>query len=282
MTKRNKTARSRKQTSLGRMLAIIDAFDAENYSWTVDTLSHHLGYTKSTLYRYLRELVDAQFLTSLPDIGYTLGPRIIELDYIIAHHDPLIIASRPLMAQLADEYSGVVTLCRSYRQKVLCVHQERGAVNFMSGYVKGQPRPLLRGSASRVILANLPPTLISRLYQLNVDAFRSAGFGETLNDLRVKLKNIRDRGWDVTLGEVTPGVTGISTPIFDARENLLGSLSLALLRTGIAPDAIELIGERMRFCSRSITRMLANQGGERLARVRPGRSLENINLIISE
>jgi DNA-binding IclR family transcriptional regulator len=270
-----------KKTSLGRMLAIIDAFNEENYSWTVEALSEYLGYTKPTLYRYLRELVDVQLLTSLPNIGYTLGPRIIELDRIITNQDPLILASRPLMAQLVEEFHGVATLCRSYRQKVLCVHQEIGA-DFESGYGKGQPRPLLRGSASRVILANLPPALVARLYQQHSEAFRSAGFGETFSEVRERLKDIRECGWDVTVGHVTAGVTGIAAPIFDNLDNLLGSLSLAIRREGLAQQEIDAIGDRVRFCSRAITRVLASQSDIHGAKVRPGRSLDRINITMME
>jgi DNA-binding IclR family transcriptional regulator len=133
-----------------------------------------------------------------------------------------------------------------------------------------------------VILANLTPTLVARLYQQHAEAFRAAGIGGALNDVRAYLSEIRERGWDVTVAQVSPGVTGIATPIFDARENLLGSLSLAIQRVGMQPAEIAIIAERMRFCSRAITRVLAARSGQRLVKVRPGRSLERINATILE
>ena len=81
--------------SLERMLGILDLFEGSSPEWTVDELHDALGYTRSTLYRYLKILTDAGFLAALPDIGYTLGPRIIELDYKIRTRDRLILASKP-------------------------------------------------------------------------------------------------------------------------------------------------------------------------------------------
>lgn len=114
--------------SLERMLGILDLFEGATPEWTVERLHQELGYTRSTLYRYLKVLTDAGFLAALPDIGYTLGPRIIELDYKIRTRDRLILASKPAMAELVGEIPSIALLCRCYKDKVLCIHQERSKI----------------------------------------------------------------------------------------------------------------------------------------------------------
>ncbi|MGY9105836.1 MAG: HTH domain-containing protein, partial [Alphaproteobacteria bacterium] len=83
-----------------------------------------LGFTRSTLYRYLKTLSAAGLITSLPNVGYTFGPRIAELDYEMRNRDPLIIGAKPVMEKLVEDIPGVALLCRRYRDRVLCVHQE--------------------------------------------------------------------------------------------------------------------------------------------------------------
>ena len=44
--------------SLERMLGILDLFEGSSPEWTVDELHDALGYTRSTLYRYLKILTE--------------------------------------------------------------------------------------------------------------------------------------------------------------------------------------------------------------------------------
>ena len=147
------------------MVGLLDLFEESPSGWTFERIHSRLGYTRSTLYRYLKILSDAELLTSLPEAGYTLGPRIVELDHEIRAHDPIIRASRPVMLELVQEIPGIALLCRSYRNKVLCVHQERSTTEIESTYERGRTMPLLRGAASRIILANMPPRTIAALYE---------------------------------------------------------------------------------------------------------------------
>jgi DNA-binding IclR family transcriptional regulator len=244
--------------SLERMIGILDLFEGNTFRWTVEQLHERLGYTRSTLYRYLKVLTDAELLTSLPDVGYTLGPRIIELDFNLRRQDPLILASRPVMSQLVQDVPGISLLCRRYRDKVLCVHQEQSTVAIHSTYERGRARPLLLGAASRIILANMPVPRIKRLFETQPREFAAAGLGRTLSDVREKLKKIRQAGWDETTGQVTPGIVGVAAPIFDSRENVLGSLSISLPQKGIDAVRIEQIADRVMFCARVVTQAVSD------------------------
>lgn len=225
--------------SFGKILAILDLIDEKALGWTFDDLHARLGYKPSTLYRYLKCLTDTGLLTSLPDLGYTLGPRIIELDYLLRRADPLLSAARPVMQELVAHFPGVALLCRFYRNKVLCVHQEFGKTSVQSNYERGKTRPLFRGAASVVILANLRANQLAALYKVRAVEFLEAGFGQTLREVKATLKPHRQRGWLVTRGEVTPSVVGIAAPIFDASGEIVASFSLTM--PGPAPSDAQII-----------------------------------------
>ncbi len=215
-----------------------------------------LGFSRSTLYRYLKTLADAGFLTTFPGRGYTLGPRFIELDYQIVTTDPLIHVARPVMNELVTGYSCISLLCRRYRQKVLCVHQETSTSQFRSTYERGKARPLLRGAASLAILAHFSTYQLTKLYEEQVEEFKAAGLGDSLPAVRETLKRIRQRGWLHTEGQVTKGVMGVAAPIFDAKQEIIGSLSLTLPEAGMVEERLESIGERVLFCARIISKSL--------------------------
>lgn len=244
-------------TSLERMLRVLDAIEANERGATPDEMLQSLGFTRSTLYRYLKILSEAGLVTSLPGVGFTYGPRIAELDYRMRTSDPLLIAARPVMGELISEIPGIALLCRLYRDTVLCVHQERGTAAFSSRYERGRARPLTRGAASRVILAYLPARAIARLYADDPAGFAAGGLGESLRAVRASLRAIRQRGWDQTTGQVTRGVVGIAAPVFDTRGAVLGSLSLTLGRLRLGAAETERIAARVAFCARIVTGTIA-------------------------
>ena len=245
------------ESSLERMIGVLDLFDGGAHCWTVEQMHEHFGYTRSTLYRYLKILSDAELLTSLPEAGYVLGPRIVEMDYEIRRHDPLIVASAPVMTELVSEIPGIALLCRRYRDKVLCVHQVANpSVAIQSTYERGRPLPLFSGAASRIILAYLPPHHLQRLYEKNAREFAAGKLGTTLLDVRATLKDMRQRGWHSTAGQVTPGITGVAAPIFDGAKNILGSLSLSIPDRNIDPSRLSVISDRVSFCARIISQAM--------------------------
>jgi DNA-binding IclR family transcriptional regulator len=243
--------------SLERMIVILDLFEGDRLEWTMEELQARLGYTRSTLYRYLKVLTDAGLLTSLPDVGYTLGPRIAELDYQMRERDPLITASRPVMAELVEEIAGISLLCRRYRERVLCVHQEQGTASFHSNYERGRARPLLQGAASRIILAHMPSAALRKLYEENPAAIQKAGLGDSLNAFRARLRLLRQAGWDATVSQVTRGVTGVAAPIFDRRDNVLGSLSVTIGDEHVSKERLAFVADRVVLCARIVTKTIA-------------------------
>jgi DNA-binding IclR family transcriptional regulator len=240
-----------------RMLRVLDVIEAGPAAMSFEEVHASLGYTRSTLYRYLKTLTDAGLLTSLGDIGYGLGPRITELDCAMRDKDAMMTAARPVMAELALSVPGIALLCRRYRDKVLCVHQEQGKSRFASAYERGRARPLLRGAASRVILAYLRPSAVARLFAADPAGFSAAGLGDDLPAVRAVLKAIRTRGWDTSSGQVTPGITGVAAPLFDNSGAILGSLSISVWHKKIPDAELAIISDRVCFCASIVSKAVS-------------------------
>jgi DNA-binding IclR family transcriptional regulator len=248
------------ESSLEKMLSVLEFVEERGQVAGMEAMLEGLSLTRSTLYRYVRTLTDFGLLATSPGTGYTLGPRIIELDYKIRGQDPLILASHPLMTQLVQTAPGIALLCRRYRDKVLCVHQVRGAVGFVSTYERGRVRPLLKGAASRVILANMPTAQVAKLFNADPEGFIDAGLGDGLKAVRSVLRTIRQQGWEHSESQVVAGVTGIAAPIFDGRDHVMGSLSLTVGRTGLTPAEVNDIATRVAFCAQVVSSALSAPG----------------------
>jgi DNA-binding IclR family transcriptional regulator len=242
------------------MLRILEVIE-ERGGISTDQMLEKLGFTRSTLYRYLKILSSAGLVASLPNVGYTFGPRIAELDYEMRNRDPLIRAAKPVMHELVQEIPGIALLCRRYKSRVLCVHQEAGDVAFTSAYERGLARPITRGAASRIILAYVPGRTLTKIYDRNPQAFADGDLGTSLNEVKATLKAMRTRGWDSTAGHAAPGVTGIAAAVLDYRGAVLGSLSLTVGKPRLGDDDLRALATRVQFCARIVSNAVRGAPG---------------------
>lgn len=214
-------------SSLGRMLAVLDLFSDDAAVWTVDDIAARLGYTRATAYRYVGELCEAGLLMRVAKGALALGPRIIELDRQIRQRDPLFTVAEPAMrALLRPDCGQVILLCDLFRDRVLCTHQLSNGADLALSYTRGRPMPLFRGATAKAILASLPERRLARLYLENQAEIAAAKLGRTYPDFLAALKAIRRAGHVITHAEVDPSVVGIGVPLFGGDGAVIGSLSL--------------------------------------------------------
>lgn len=203
--------------SADRILQILDLFTPARPAWSAPQAAQALKLSRASAYRYFAQLEEAGFIEPVGGhrSGYkwSLGPRIVELDRQIRLADPLVQASADEMVKLARETGGIALLCRLHKDRVLCIHQERGsrAPRFVS-YERGRAMPLHRGATSKVILAFLPQK-DRELLAARVDA-------KALDDIR------RER-LCVAYGEVDPDACGVAVPLEEG-SRVVGSLSVVL------------------------------------------------------
>lgn len=215
-------------TSLSRMLAILDLFTEETPAWTAEDIIDRLGYSRPTGYRYVRELCSAGLLRRGSSSTYLLGTRIIELDYQIRVTDPMLVAGRRIMHDLAARTGYDVMLAGIYDGNILTIHQEHGSEGVGATFGRGRQLPLFRGTLSKVVLAGLPRARQRRLYESHAQAIAKAKLGQSWDEFAAALKGIRAAGHCVTLGELDPGLVGISVPVRMNAEKAPGALALVM------------------------------------------------------
>ncbi len=111
-----------------RTLRILSLFSLERSTWSAEAIANEMGVSISSAYRSIARLEELGFLSTAKPGQYVLGPAIIQYDRQIQLTDPLLAASRPVMAELAGfaPSGSVMLLCRSFGETVLCVHQVQG------------------------------------------------------------------------------------------------------------------------------------------------------------
>ena len=136
----------KKTNSQDRLLAMLDLFSESRPFWTPDELMRELGYSRPTLYRYLKSLRDIGLVMSTRGGQFTLGPRVVEMDYLSRRADPLVVAAPAHLSRLTAAHPCTALIVRWYGDKMLCVASESSASTPVSSYPRG--RPMLMGRRS--------------------------------------------------------------------------------------------------------------------------------------
>jgi DNA-binding IclR family transcriptional regulator len=242
--------------SADKLLGVLGLFSEERPEWTAEEMIQETGFTRPTLYRYLKSLCETGLVTSVSGSAFSLGPRVTELDYLMRKADPLIRQGQAALVELTEQYTGSAFLVRWYERKILCVSSVASAKEPVTSYPRGRPMPLARGAISRAILAWLSKREQEEIGGSNLAEFARMGTGETVEEIRATLRRVRKEGVAIAHGEVTPGVVGIAAPILDAGSVPAAALCMTVAQTEVTPKQTADLASRVRDMARGISAKL--------------------------
>lgn len=212
-------------TSLSKMLMVLDLFDENHASWTADAVCERLNVSTSSGYRYIRELTAAGLLTRLTKGTYVLGPRIIELEYVMRISDPLAKVGLPILRHLAQSTGCDVLFSNIYGLHIINVLHVQGVENLGITYTRGRQHPLFRGAVAKSILPYLGRSQLVKIYEANIAEVSEAGLGNNWLQFWRALQAIKKQGFCESHGELDPGLHGLGVPVL-LSGSVVGSVTL--------------------------------------------------------
>jgi DNA-binding IclR family transcriptional regulator len=208
-------------STLSKTLALLDFFGPNSLQVNADSIVERTGLSKATVYRHVKDMCDAGLLTRVGSGSYSLGPRIIELDWMMRQYDPILIAGRELMHELAEETRLAVFSSVFYDGRIINTYIVEPSETFAFNFGRGQPLPLFCGAQSKVLVAYQSGRRLQKLFQEKI-----AGNPDnpchnwSWKNFSRAARKIRKDGYCITNAELTEGLTGIAAPIMqqDGRE----------------------------------------------------------------
>src|ERR1700743_3702451 len=91
----------REPSVVRRVSDILNLFSEDRPQIELKDAEEVLGLSQATAYRYLREMHEAGLLSRVSG-KFMPGPKMIELEFIIARYDPLLVAAREPMKSLSE------------------------------------------------------------------------------------------------------------------------------------------------------------------------------------
>lgn len=239
------------------MLSVLDLFSRDHTTMTADQIAEALALTRTTCYRYTRELTQAGLLVSHGG-RFMLGPRIIELDYRMLDSDPLINAGGPIVSGLADAMGATGLLTAIYNDHVVNVFAHSGSPRPLPlSFGRGTTMPMFKSSTSKVLLSMMSRGRLMRLWERHQHAADCQTIGADWKTFWRTLQEIRQRGYAASFGELTPELAGISAPVTFNGGEVAGCMSLVFLRDYFDRFDLQLLGTRLCAAAADLSKLLA-------------------------
>lgn len=247
-------------SSLTRMLSVLDLFSSDHTTMTAEQIGEALLLTRTTCYRYTRELSQAGLLVS-HDGRFMLGPRIIELDHRMRGSDPLITVGGPVVSALADAVGATGLLTASYSDHVVNVFAHSGSPKPLPmSFGRGTTMPMFKSGTSKMLLAMMSRGRLRRVWERHEQDPDCLAIGPDWKAFWRTLQAIRQQGYAQSTGELDAELAGISAPVTFNDGEVAGSMSLVFLRKDFKRFDVELLGTRLRMAAADVSRRLIPLG----------------------
>jgi DNA-binding IclR family transcriptional regulator len=226
-------ARSRptRLSPLARALAVLDVVAASARTLAPEELAQRAGMSRAALQAQVRILLREGLIEVSPDgRGYLPGAAAQRLEALLSQNHSLMSRLQPVLRTLVADTGETVTYnaLSHDRASVTTIAVEYGSAALQYAVTLGVAKTLVAGASCKSILAWMGEEAIERILDQQLAASRRGNDDLLRPRLRKELAAIRARGYALTHGERLPGVVGIASAVFTARDAVCGSLVITI------------------------------------------------------
>lgn len=216
--------------TLVRGLAVVQAVAAG--ARDLKDIAKAIGTTRSTTHRLASCLVLERYLRVVPQVGYLLGPKLIELGFQAREELPLAMLAQPYLDQLSELTGDTVHLAVRDGDEVLYLHKNPGRNGPEMRSRVGHRMPLVRTGIGKALLLDAPEPEWQRLFEASQPvAGRAlalpAHAPQTWEQLRQRREEYVQGGYAFDLEDNEPSIRCVAAPVRDASRQIVAGISIA-------------------------------------------------------
>ncbi|PPC74331.1 IclR family transcriptional regulator [Pokkaliibacter plantistimulans] len=215
--------------ALFRGLLILQMFNAQTRTLSMNELAEGLGVTVSAIYRIVHTLTEMGYLRKLAKNTYELGPQVVSDGFSYLASRDLVDIAAPHLNALRDRTSLSCHLSIREQTDSLYIYRAFAAQRLSVNIPIGTRIPCHCTAMGRMLLTGLSPAALDALYQsVRLDDHPPPA-PKTLPALRQMISDDRERGWVIHRSDYS---TAIARGIY----NHLGEVVAAINLSG--PEAV--------------------------------------------
>lgn len=188
-------------------------------------LSEAVGLTRSTTHRLAATLVEQRFLNFTPRVGYSLGPKLLELGHLAARQISLPRLAHDHLVHLAQQTGDTVHLGILDGDRALYLDKVTGRRRIEISSHIGERQPLRSTGLGKALLLDETDARLREIYAREAPDWPNYGVSEAI--WMERMRHYRQAGYAFDLEENEDRIRCVAAPIRDAAGAIIGSISVS-------------------------------------------------------
>ena len=214
-------------SSLARGLAVLEAFTQQTPQMTISQLSVKTGLSRAAVRRCLYTLSKLGYAGAEDGQRYSMRPKMLKLSHMYTVSNTLSSAAQPILERLSaklDESFSVATLDGD--DIVYIARTQVHRLMNVDIHV-GSRLPAYCTSMGRMMIASQPPDEVERyLARVELKPFTPRTVN-TVEKLRMLLRNVRRNGYAVCDQEYEVGLRSMAVPVYSPSGKAIATINLS-------------------------------------------------------
>ncbi|MCM3486832.1 MULTISPECIES: IclR family transcriptional regulator [Kocuria] len=239
--------------SLSRALDVFEQLQRSDRPQRLSELARDCGISLPTTLRLLRVLQDYG-LVSQTEKNYRIGPAVLPAARSFLENDPLVLAARPILLQLATQSQLTASLYSRLGYDRILIARVDGTNPLRYDLPLGKRLPLTRGAAGKILIANLGDTELERIAEAATNR-RQEEEPFDLTELKSRLP-APDEGYAFSVDERASGVMSAAVAVPHPSGGVTESIALTTPVEAYAQEDLRAQVPELRRAARRLSELL--------------------------
>ncbi len=209
-----------------RAVGVLAALAASEAPQTLTRIAGRVELSVPTTFRLLRTLQAQRLVSQDEDGRYTLGARILEFGHAYQRQMDLIAIARPFLVAARNQVNETVGIAVRSGDAWVPITSVEALQPIRRVMQAGDPTPLYASGIGKLLLSGEPEAEVEAYLARTELVPFSATTAVDADQLRAQIHEIRDRGYAISVNERGAGGVGISAPIFNHEDGIVGALAI--------------------------------------------------------
>ena len=247
--------------TLRRAVHTLDVLAHAERDLSIREIAVECGVSKSAVQRILGSLVETGLaVQDSASRRYGLGPRTLVLGTAYQRRIDLRRLALPHMTRLRDATGETVGLSVAVGDELLHIAQVESLSELRRSFEIGRALPLWCGAPSRVLLADLPDERVDEIVHARRPSTVVPAAPPAAGPLLASVRETRERGFGIALGETIAGVNTVAAPVRGADARTVATIAVTGPALRLDAARLEALVPDLLDCTGAVSALLGHRG----------------------